>query len=61
MDVVMYTVEEVAAVFLVSVYTVRRWIRSGALPAMKLGKSYRVNKSDLEAFLASREVQNDAP
>lgn len=41
----------------VDVQTVRRWIQSGSLRAFKPGKEYRVRESDLEEFLAAREVR----
>jgi excisionase family DNA binding protein len=44
-----------------SVYTVRRWIKTGDLPAFKPGKEYRVRQSDLEEFLQAREVRPKAP
>lgn len=39
------------------VQTVRRWIQAGSLRAFKPGKEYRVRESDLEEFLAAREVR----
>ena len=44
-----------------SVYTVRRWIKAGDLPAIRPGKEYRVRQSDLEEFLRAREVRPKAP
>jgi excisionase family DNA binding protein len=41
----------------VSVYTVRRWIQEGRIPAYKPGKEYRIRESDLEEFLQTREVR----
>jgi excisionase family DNA binding protein len=45
----------------VSVYTVRRWIQEGRIPAYKPGKEYRIRESDLEEFLAAREVRPKGP
>jgi excisionase family DNA binding protein len=45
----------------VSVYTVRRWIQEGRIPAYKPGKEYRIRESDLEEFLRTREVRPKAP
>ena len=45
----------------VSVYTVRRWIKTGQLRAFKPGKEYRIQQSDLEEFLRAREVRPKAP
>ncbi len=33
--------------------TIRRWIWAGKLPARKLGQSYQVRESDLDAIAAS--------
>ena len=45
----------------VDVQTVRRWIQSGKLRAFKPGKEYRVRETDLEEFLAAREVRPKRP
>lgn len=46
-------VKEVAKILGVQPGTVTRWLRSGALPALKLSNSggWRVHVSDLEAWL----------
>ena len=45
----MLTVEEAARRLKVNPQTLRRWIRSGLLPARKLGKkAYRISAADLE-------------
>jgi excisionase family DNA binding protein len=53
--------EEVGERIGVSVYTVRRWVKTGQLRAFKPGKEYRIQKSDLEEFLRAREVRPKAP
>jgi excisionase family DNA binding protein len=53
--------EEVGGRLGVSVYTVRRWVKTGQLRAFKPGKEYRIQKSDLEEFLRAREVRPKAP
>jgi excisionase family DNA binding protein len=53
--------EEVGERLGVSVYTVRRWIKEGKLRAFKPGKEYRIQESDLEEFLRTREVRPKAP
>jgi excisionase family DNA binding protein len=47
------TVEQVAERLQVHIETVRRWIRSGDLPSVRLGRraGYRIKAADLEAFL----------
>jgi len=51
-----YTSEEIARILSIHVATVRRWIREGKLPAILLGKSYRVTKEDLRRFLEERRT-----
>lgn len=45
------TTEEIANLLKVNIVTVRRWIKSGRLPATFLAKEYRVTKPDLESFI----------
>lgn len=33
-----------------SIYTLRRWIKNGSLPAVKIGQKYKVSKTDLESL-----------
>lgn len=51
------TVQEVADLMRVSAMTVYRLIRSGDLPAVRVGRSFRVAESDVDAYLASRYTQ----
>lgn len=46
------TVDEVAEYLRVHPITVQRWCRSGDLPAAKIGRAYRIRKSDLDAWWA---------
>ncbi len=46
------TTREIAQRLKMSAYSVRRWIREGQLPAVKLGKEWRVREEDLVLFLA---------
>ena len=50
------TVAEVADLFRVSSMTVYRLIRNGELPAVRVGRSYRVTESDLQAYLEAQVV-----
>ena len=50
-DVVLLTPHEVATRCRVSLRTVRRWIADGELPVLRLGRSVRIRKSALAAFL----------
>lgn len=51
------TAAEVAAVMRVSTMTVYRLIKAGSLPALRVGRSYRVAEDDLDRFLASGYTQ----
>jgi excisionase family DNA binding protein len=51
------TVAEVATAMRVSNMTVYRLIRSGELPALRVGKNYRLRESDVERFLMDRSVR----
>ncbi|MEM4625767.1 MAG: helix-turn-helix domain-containing protein [Candidatus Pacearchaeota archaeon] len=47
----LYTPEEVAEILKVSVITVKKWLRSGELKGIKVGKFWRIREEDLEEFL----------
>jgi excisionase family DNA binding protein len=51
-DIKVYTVEDVAKILKVQNRTIRDYIRSGKLKALKLGRAYRVKEEDLKAFLS---------
>lgn len=58
------TVREVAAAMRVSTMTVYRLIKAGELPAIRVGKHFRIKGGDLHAYLDSRIVGGpgyDAP
>ena len=48
---ILLTPAEVAGVLKVSLPTVYRWIRSGALPSLRVGRGRRIRESELNAFL----------
>jgi excisionase family DNA binding protein len=50
------TVGEVASLMRVSNMTVYRLIKSGQLPALRVGKNYRIRRGDIERYLADRTV-----
>jgi excisionase family DNA binding protein len=51
------TVGEVATIMRVSNMTVYRLIKSGQLAAIRVGKNYRLRRSDIEHYLTERAVQ----
>lgn len=55
------TVSEVAAAMRVSNMTVYRLIKGGELPAVRVGKNYRLREADLERFLEERSVRTEGP
>ena len=55
------TVAEVARAMRVSNMTVYRLIKSGELPAVRVGKNYRLRETDLERFLEERSVRTEGP
>lgn len=50
------TADEVAEMLRVSTMTVYRLIRRGELPAVRVGRSYRVRGPDLDAYLDGQVV-----
>lgn len=45
-----YTTKEVSSLMKVQEVTVRRWIKSGKLPAIRFGREYRLKLNDLEKY-----------
>ena len=50
------TVGEVAQIMRVSNMTVYRLIKSGQLAAIRVGKNYRIRRTDVERYLNERAV-----
>lgn len=48
------TVKEVSDTFRVCPKSVRRWIKSGQLPATRMGRDWRIARTDLKALAAAR-------
>lgn len=53
------TTKDIASALKVTLLTVRRWITSGQLVAMDLGKEYRIARSDFEKFLEERKTRKE--
>jgi excisionase family DNA binding protein len=51
------TVGEVAGVLRVSTMTVYRLINAGQLPAVRIGRSFRVREEELDHYLAERHTK----
>jgi len=51
------TVDEVAALLRVSSMTIYRLIKQGELPAVRIGKSFRLLETDVDAYLAKQYTE----
>ncbi len=51
------TVREVAGTLRVSNMTVYRLINAGELPAVRIGKSFRLREDDVNSYLSERYTQ----
>ena len=47
----LFTVQETADYLSLSSQTIRRWINTGKLNAVKIGKEFRIKLSELNQFL----------
>jgi excisionase family DNA binding protein len=56
MSSTLLTAAEVADQLRVSTMTIYRLIRRGELPAVRIGRNYRVRAEDLDAYLAGQVV-----
>ncbi len=54
-EIEVLTVEEVASLLKLSKITIYRLIKTGEIPAYKIGASWRVNKKDLESYIESKK------
>jgi excisionase family DNA binding protein len=52
-------VSEIAERLRITSMTIYRWIEEGRLPAMQIGKQYRVRAGDLDAMLEGSRVRAD--
>ena len=46
-----YSIDEVANMLKVAYLTVYRWIQSGKIKALKVGKQYRIERFELDEFM----------
>ncbi|MFQ6058034.1 MAG: helix-turn-helix domain-containing protein [Anaerolineae bacterium] len=47
-----FTISDVAKIFKLSVTTIRQLIRDGELPAIRIGRNYRIPKSAVDRYFA---------
>ena len=50
------TPQEVSETLRISIYTVRRWINEGHLPAYKFGRVWRIRNSDFDTWLEQQST-----
>lgn len=50
------TMQEVAAILNVQYSTAMRWARTGYLPAIKIGRIYRISEAALNAFIEEKKA-----
>lgn len=55
----LYTCQEVAERYRVQIRTVWGWVRTQKLPAIHVGRDYRIREEDLQAFEKSRMTVKD--
>lgn len=49
------TPQELSDLLRVSVYTVRRWIKEGSLPAYKVGRGWRIHEGEVRTWLVRHQ------
>ncbi|MFH1537667.1 MAG: helix-turn-helix domain-containing protein [bacterium] len=50
-----YTVKEIAEILKVNRVTIQRWCKTSEIPAVKIGKSYRIEKKDFENWYQAKK------
>jgi len=55
----LFSIDQVAARLTLHVKTVRNYVRDGRLKATRIGKQYRIARTDLEVFTGHSIVPND--
>jgi excisionase family DNA binding protein len=54
------TVPQVAEELQVTAQTIRNWIESGALPAAKIGRAFRIRREHVDALLARAQADSSS-
>jgi excisionase family DNA binding protein len=52
------TVPQVAEQFQVTAQTIRNWIDAGVLPAVRIGRAFRVRREDVDALLERASAES---
>jgi excisionase family DNA binding protein len=59
-DPKLLTVPQVAAEFQVTAQTIRNWIDSGVLPAVRVGRAFRLRREDVDALVARASADSSS-
>jgi excisionase family DNA binding protein len=54
------TVPQVAEEFQVTAQTIRNWIEQGVLPAVRVGRAFRIARSDVDSLLDRAKAGSDS-
>jgi len=60
MDKEWYTVEELAQLWELKISTIRTYIRTGQLVAVRFGNTYRIEKEAVQKFIAERRTKKES-
>ena len=58
-EIKVYTLDEVADILKVTRRTLYNYIKAGKLPAVKMGKYWRVSQDSLQAFISTGTIVPD--
>jgi len=56
----LFTVPQVAEEFQVTAQTIRNWIDQGVLPAVRVGRAFRVRREDVDALLERASAESSS-
>lgn len=59
-DLPLLTVSQVAREFQVTAQTIRNWIDQGVLPAVRVGRAFRVRRGDVDALLDRAQAESES-
>lgn len=57
----MLTVDEVAAILRIHTRSVQRWAREGRIASVRVGRSYRIPRSDILRWILASSTQGPEP
>lgn len=59
-DAELLTVAQVADALQVTAQTIRNWIAQGVLPALRVGRAYRIRREDVDELLDRAHAESDS-